>query len=59
MNFRNRSHIISPAAAFKLHFKVADVLGILGRAHLHLRFFCYRRSGYRLSLTGDSVHDWI
>lgn len=31
MNFRNRSHIISPAAALKFHFKVADVLGILGR----------------------------
>jgi hypothetical protein len=38
MNFRNRSHIISPAAAFTLHFKGANVLGILGRAHLHLRF---------------------
>ena len=59
MNFRNRSHIISPAVAFKLRFKVADVLGILGGAHLHLRFCRYRRSGYRLSLTGDSVHDWI
>jgi len=34
MNFRNRIHIISPAAAFTLHFKGANVLGILGRAHL-------------------------
>ncbi len=29
MNFRNRSHIISPAAAFTLHVKGANVLGIL------------------------------
>jgi hypothetical protein len=28
MNFRYRSHIISPTAAFTLYFKGTDVLGI-------------------------------
>ena len=58
MNSRNRSHIISPSAAFKLRLKVADVLGILGRlmyvfvlAAIAVLAIAIRRSHSRLDLT--------
>ena len=59
MNFRNRSHIISPAAAFTLHVKDANVPGILwqgSQATLAMRSVGEGvETGWRASLVDEGI----